>query len=120
VAHERDLAARLLAGLRGIEGVELLPGADAPVDRRTPTFSFRVGGHEPRAVAEALARAGINVWHGHAYAVAAAAALGIAQGDAAGAVRASVNHYNTVEDVSRLLTAVSEYVSENTTGRRPW
>jgi selenocysteine lyase/cysteine desulfurase len=52
--------------------------------------------------------------------VAAAAALGIAQGDAAGAVRASVNHYNTVEDVSRLLTAVSEYVSENTTGRRPW
>jgi cysteine desulfurase family protein (TIGR01976 family) len=120
VAHERDLAARLLAGLRGIEGVELLPGADAPVDRRTPTFSFRVGGHEPRAVAEALARAGINVWHGHAYAVAAAAALGITEGDAAGAVRASVNHYNTVEDVSRLLTAVSGYVSENTTGRRPW
>jgi cysteine desulfurase family protein (TIGR01976 family) len=116
VAHERGLGALLLAGLRGIDGVELLPGADAPADRRTPTFSFRVAGHEPRAVAEALARAGVNVWHGTAYALAAAAALGVS---GSGAVRASVNHYNTAEDVSRLITAVSDHVSEYATGRRP-
>ncbi|MDQ2706327.1 MAG: cysteine desulfurase-like protein [Actinomycetota bacterium] len=103
VAHERKLGAELVDGLRGIDGVELLPGWDA--QHRTPTASFRIRGAEPAEVAAALDRAGINVWHGHAYAWAAAAALGL--GDTGGAVRASLNHYNRADDVQRLLHAVA-------------
>lgn len=108
VAHERALGAALIDGLRTIDGVELLPGWDA--ERRTATATFRVRGAAPAEVAAGLDRAGINVWHGHAYAWAAAAALGVR--DTGGAVRASVNHYNRADDVQRLLNAVAGWVAD--------
>lgn len=111
LAHERELGASLVAGLREIDGVELLPGWDA--EHRTPTATFRIRGATPGEVARALDRAGVNVWHGHAYAWAAAGALGLR--DSGGAVRASVNHYNHDQDIRRLVAAVSGYA----TGREP-
>jgi cysteine desulfurase family protein (TIGR01976 family) len=102
VAHEQALGTALVNGLRAIDGVRLLPGWDAA--RRTPTATFRIRDAQPAEVAAALDRADINVWHGYAYAVAAATALGVRE--TGGAVRASVNHYNRADDVRRLLDAV--------------
>ncbi len=113
VEHERALGAALVAGLRAVPGVELLPGAQLDPAQRTPTATFRLRGATPAEVARALARAGVNVCHGHAYAWAAAGALGLR--DSGGAVRASVNHYNHDQDVRRLVAAVSGYA----TGREP-
>jgi cysteine desulfurase family protein (TIGR01976 family) len=107
VAHEQALAATLLDGLRGIEGVEPLPGWDAPA--RTATATFRLRGVTPAETAAALAAAGVNVWHGHAYAWAAVGALGLRE--AGGAVRASLNHYNRADDIHRLLDAVADCAS---------
>ncbi|HET7568063.1 MAG TPA: cysteine desulfurase-like protein [Gaiellaceae bacterium] len=100
-AHERELGERFLAGLP--DGCTLfgLP----TMERRVPTFAFRVDGRSPRAVAEALAERGIAVWDGDYYAVEAMRALGLG-GD--GAVRAGVVHYNTAAEVDRLLTALEE------------
>jgi selenocysteine lyase/cysteine desulfurase len=75
------------------------------MDGRVPTFAFNVAGHAPRAVAEALAARYIAVWDGDYYAVEAMTRLGL-QPD--GAVRAGFVHYNTLEEVDRLLAALAE------------
>jgi cysteine desulfurase family protein (TIGR01976 family) len=100
-AHERALGQRFLDGLPGscaLYGLESMDG-------RVPTFAFRVDGIAPRDVAERLASRGIAVWDGDYYAVEAMARLGL-QPD--GAVRAGFVHYNTFEEVDRLLAALAD------------
>jgi selenocysteine lyase/cysteine desulfurase len=75
------------------------------MDGRVPTFAFRVDGMPPREVAERLAAREIAVWDGDYYAVEAMARLGL---QPEGAVRAGFVHYNTFEEVDRLLGALSE------------
>jgi cysteine desulfurase family protein (TIGR01976 family) len=99
--HERALGQRFLDGL---SDRCTLYGRDM-MDGRVPTFAFKVDGLSPRATAEQLAARGLAVWDGDYYAVEAMAALGL-QPD--GAVRAGFVHYNTFEEVDRLLAALTE------------
>jgi cysteine desulfurase family protein (TIGR01976 family) len=99
--HERALGQRFLDGLPSsceLYGV-------GSMDGRVPTFAFRVDGVAPRDVAELLAVRKIAVWDGDYYAVEAMTWLGL-QPD--GAVRAGFVHYNTSEEVDRLLAALAE------------
>ncbi|MGH3786972.1 MAG: cysteine desulfurase-like protein [Pseudonocardiaceae bacterium] len=100
-AHEDALGSRMLTGLQAVPGVTVY---GAPC-KRTPTVYFSVAGLSPAEVATALAARGINCWHGHAYAWELAGALRVREGG--GAVRASVNFYNTAAEVDRLLDAVT-------------
>jgi cysteine desulfurase family protein (TIGR01976 family) len=100
-AHERALGQRFLDGLP--ERCTLY-GLDT-MDGRVPTFAFRVDGIAPRAVAEWLAGREIAVWDGDYYAVEAMARLGL---QPEGAVRAGFAHYNTFEEVDRLVAALAE------------
>ncbi|RKH49308.1 cysteine desulfurase-like protein [Corallococcus llansteffanensis] len=70
---------------------------------RVATFCFNVTGLPARAVAEHLARQDVGVAAGHYYATLAADALGLMPD---GAVRASLLHYNTQEDVERLMAGL--------------
>jgi cysteine desulfurase family protein (TIGR01976 family) len=100
-AHERALGRRFLDGLPdrcSLYGLDTMDG-------RVPTFAFNVEGRAPRAVAEDLAARGIAVWDGDYYAMEAMERLGL-QPD--GAVRAGFVHYNTFEEVDRLLAALAE------------
>ena len=100
-AHERALGQRLLDGLPDrctLYGLGTMEG-------RVPTFAFRVDGVPPRAVAERLAERGISVWDGDYYALEALTQLAL-QPD--GAVRAGFVHYNTFDEVDRLLGALAE------------
>ncbi len=63
-----------------------------------------MAGHTPDEVAAALAADDVNVWHGHNYAWEITAALGIR--DSGSAVRASIDHYTSAEDVARLLESL--------------
>jgi cysteine desulfurase family protein (TIGR01976 family) len=101
-AYEAQLFDHLVAGLTRRPGVTL-HGRPA---RRTPTAYFSVAGLTPHAVAEQLARRGVDVWSGDNYASELVGALGLA--GAGGAVRAGVVHYNDVTDVDRLLGALDE------------
>lgn len=103
-AYERDLGERLLAGLSRLNSVRLY-GPDT-MDARVPTFAFTVAGHHPDAVAAHLAQRGIFAWSGHFYAVEVIARLGLEE--AGGLVRVGLCHYNTAEEVDRLLTALGE------------
>jgi cysteine desulfurase family protein (TIGR01976 family) len=99
--HEEQLLARLLDGLRAVDGVTL-HGSPA---RRTPTVLFSVAGRSPRQVYEHLATRGVNAPAGSFYAVEAARWMGL--GDV-GAVRAGLAPYTDEQDVDRLLAAVAE------------
>jgi cysteine desulfurase family protein (TIGR01976 family) len=99
--HEQGLGERFLAGLPGrctLRGLPTMAG-------RVPTFAFTVDGVAPREVAERLGARDIAVWDGDYYAVEVMTRLGL-QPD--GAVRAGLVHYNTPEEVDRLLAALDE------------
>ena len=66
---------------------------------RVPTFAFTVDRLTPTEVARALGDRGIFVWDGDYYAVEVMQALGLADG----AVRVGFVHYNTADEVDRLL-----------------
>ena len=101
-AHERSLGERFLAGLPG--GVELygLP----TMEGRVPTFCFNVPGRTPEEAATHLASRDVAVWWGNYYAVETMKRLELDPWQ--GAVRAGIVHYNTAEEVDRLLAALSE------------
>ena len=69
------------------------------MDRRVPTFAFNVAGRSPREVAVHLGDRGFAVWHGDYYAVEMMKRLGLNEG----AVRVGIVHYNTADEVERLL-----------------
>lgn len=103
-AYEAALGQRLLDGLRRLNSVRLYGPAE--MTARVPTFSFTVEGHGPRDVAEHLAQAGLFAWAGHFYAVETVARLGLAE--AGGLVRVGLCHYNTADEVDRLLAVLAE------------
>ncbi len=100
-AQERALGERFLDGLPERCTLYGLP----TMDGRVPTFAFRVDGLTPRAVAEQLGARDIAVWDGDYYAVEVMQALGLGT---EGAVRAGFVHYNTADEIDRLLTALEE------------
>jgi cysteine desulfurase family protein (TIGR01976 family) len=103
-AYENGLAAKLAAGLAGIETVTVLPAPEG----RCPTIAFRLGGQTPADTARILGDEGICVSHGDYYAVEFFAAAGLRA--TGGAVRASLSHYNTAAEIDRLLEALRKIV----------
>lgn len=101
-AHERALGERLLAGLATIPGLKLW--GPPTMDDRVPTFSFTITGHDAHAIAQHLAERGIFAWAGHFYAVEVVGRLGLA--DAGGLLRVGLCHYNTADEVDRLIAAL--------------
>ena len=106
-AYERPLAERLVAGLMAIPGVTVYGITDpARFDRRVPTIAFTLEGYTPRQVAERLGQAGIFVWDGNYYALAVTERLGVEE--SGGMVRVGIAHYNTPDEVDRLLAVVDD------------
>jgi selenocysteine lyase/cysteine desulfurase len=93
--HERDLGSRFLEALP--DNVTLY--GSQTMDGRVPTFAFNVDGRGPAEVAAHLGERGIFVWHGDYYAVEVMRRLGLADG----AVRVGFVHYNTEDEVDRLV-----------------
>jgi cysteine desulfurase family protein (TIGR01976 family) len=96
-AYEEHLFARLLGGLAARPYVTRL----AAPDRRCPTVSFRIAGQAPADTAAALGDRGVCVFAGDYYAYEYFQRMGLRS--TGGAVRASVYHYNTADEVDRLL-----------------
>jgi len=102
--YERELVTRLLAGLREIAGVRIWGIKDpSRLAERVPTVAVTHDRLSAQTVAERLAERGIFVWHGNYYALSLSEALGR---EPEGMVRIGLLHYNTVEEVDRLLDAL--------------
>jgi cysteine desulfurase family protein (TIGR01976 family) len=102
VPYEASLSERFLEGIHGIAPVRLYGIADpGRLGERTPTFAIRVGEQHPAETAKALAERGIFVWDGNYYALEIMERLGLQ--DSGGAVRIGFCHYNTPDEVDRVL-----------------
>ena len=107
--HEDSLAEKLLAFLRGKKNVRII-GHDRVVNGdRMPTISFVVAGKHSEAIVRHVDKFNIGIRFGDFYAKRLIEALGLqAQG---GVVRVSMAHYNTAEEIDRLIAHLDEVIS---------
>lgn len=104
--YERDLVAYLIERLQRIDGLHLL-GLTQPEDlpRRVPTVACVSSQHMPRDMARYLGEQGIFTWDGNYYAMALMERLGLGK---QGALRIGLAHYNTREEIDRLIVLLKE------------
>jgi selenocysteine lyase/cysteine desulfurase len=108
--HEMALATRLIAGLLGIAGVRFYGISDpARFAERCPTVAVRVKNLTPLACAKFLGDRGIFTWDGNFYALNITERLGVEK--TGGLLRIGLVHYNTAEEVDRLLAAMRDLAS---------
>jgi cysteine desulfurase family protein (TIGR01976 family) len=106
-SYESQLIGPLLEGLASVPGIRIF-GITEPgrFGERVPTVSFRLASATPGQVARHLAGRAISVWSGDYYAVELVRALGFAEDG--GMVRVGLVHYNTRDEVDRLVAALHE------------
>ncbi|HBE28631.1 MAG TPA: cysteine desulfurase-like protein [Ktedonobacter sp.] len=107
--YEIELNHSLLESLGSIAGLQIR-GITSPhgLHQRVPTFSFTLQGWTPRAIAEALAAEGINVWDGNFYALSVTERLGLEE--QGGLLRVGLAHYNTQAEIDKLVDALGRLV----------
>ena len=100
--HERTLMERTLRGLAEIPGVTLYGiGDQQRLNSRCPTFAIRIARHTPLELATKLGDRGIFTWDGNYYAINLTERLGVEKNG--GFLRIGFVHYNTEEEVDRVL-----------------
>jgi cysteine desulfurase family protein (TIGR01976 family) len=103
--YEAQLSRAMLDALSNVEAT--IYGITAPdqVSLRTPTLCFNLPGISPEKVTESLAQQNIGVRDGHMYSPRLMKRLGLTK--ESGAVRASLVHYNTMEEIHRFQNALA-------------
>lgn len=105
--YEGALTRKLIAGLLEIPGLTFYGISDpARFDWRVPTVGIRLDRAKPLKIASYLGDRGIFTWDGNYYAVNLAERLGVEHDG--GLLRIGLVHYNTAEEVDRLLAALRE------------
>jgi cysteine desulfurase family protein (TIGR01976 family) len=105
--YETTLSRALLEGIGSIKQAVVYGIKDTKaLDQRVPTLCFNVGSLPPEAVSSGLADRNIAVRHGHMYSPRLMKRLGLAPDR--GLVRASLVHYNTLEEIEKCVRAVEE------------
>ena len=105
--YETALISRLIEGLLAIPGLRFFGIRDPKrFGERCSTLSIRLGNHTPTEVAAYLGERGIFTWDGNYYALNLTERLGVEQ--SGGLLRIGLVHYNTMEEVERLLGALGE------------
>ena len=104
--HEEKIGNLLLDFLRSHNDIKII-GKDKIHDKnRAPTFAFTAKNHSSKFLSSQLVRNGIATRNDNFYAWRCLKALGIDTDD--GVVRASMVHYNTENDVNKLITALKK------------
>lgn len=108
--YERGLMEPLISGLLQIPGLKLYGIADpARFGERTPTVAVRVKEHTPIELARKLAERGIFTWDGHYFALDLARRLDVEA--TGGWLRIGLVHYNTEEEVERVVAELKKIVA---------
>jgi cysteine desulfurase family protein (TIGR01976 family) len=99
-AHERELGQRFLDGLPETYRLHGIPSMEG----RVPTFSLTHPKRSPEELAARLGERDIASWPGNFYALEVMERLGLPEGT----LRIGILHYNTAEEVDRLLAALAD------------
>lgn len=103
-AHEASLTARLLEYLNARDDVTIYGPRDAGPDSRLPIVSFTAGKRDSAEIVRTVDQARIGIRYGNFHARRLIEDLGLMPQN--GVVRVSLAHYNTQEEVERLITAL--------------
>jgi len=108
VAYERTLVTRLIEGLLAIPGLKFFGITDPRrFEERCSTVSFRLAKGTPTDAATFLGDRGIFTWDGNFYALNLTERLGVEK--LGGVLRVGLVHYNTVDEVDRLLAGLRDF-----------
>jgi len=108
--HEREMTIKMSAGLLAIPRLRLYGISDPQkFDNRCATFVVRIEGHTPLELATKLGERGFFAWDGNYYALNLTEQLDVER--SGGFLRLGLVHYNTQEEVDRLLQALREIVA---------
>lgn len=107
--HEAALAERLLAFLRDRPGVRIIGPDSSDPTVRVPTISFVVDGQDSGAIVRRIDRLGIGIRFGDFHSRRLIEHLDLTR--TSGVVRVSMVHYNTLEEVDRLVAGLGEALS---------
>ncbi len=112
--HESALLKKLIAGLLKIPGLKIYGITDpARFNERCATLAVRIDsgkpGHAPLELATKLGDRGFFTWDGNYYALNLTEHLDVEK--SGGFLRLGFVHYNTMEEVDRLLAALHEIVA---------
>lgn len=106
-AYERALVEKLIRGLLEIPKLKFYGITDPKrFDHRCPTVAIRIDGHTPADLANQLNERGFFTWDGNYYAINLSERLGAEA--SGGFLRIGLAHYNTADEVERLLVALQE------------
>ncbi|HLD16364.1 MAG TPA: aminotransferase class V-fold PLP-dependent enzyme [Coxiellaceae bacterium] len=105
VQHEKVLCKKLLHYLSAHPNVRILGPSTVDKGQRFPVISFAVKGHSSRSIVDHLIQHRIATNNGHFYASRLLRAMGFSD-IADGVVRISLLHYNTEQDVDRIIKAL--------------
>lgn len=109
--YEAQLCAAMLDVLNDANATVYGITAKDEISQRTPTLCFNLPGIASAKVTEELAKQNIAVRDGHMYSPRLMKRLGLTQ--ESGAVRASLVHYNTVEEVRKFGEGVVSILAAN-------
>jgi len=104
--YESQLSFAMLDELAKVHATVYCITSKDHISHRTPTLCFNLPGISPAKVTEALAARNIGVRDGHMYSPRLMKRLGLTQ--ESGAVRASLVHYNTLDEVRSFGSALAE------------
>ena len=108
--HERALLGRMIAGLIKIPRLKIYGITDpARFHERCATLAVRIENHTPLELATRLGDRGLFTWDGNYYALNLTEKLDVEK--SGGFLRIGLVHYNTAEEVDRLLAVLREIVS---------
>ena len=105
-AQEEALSARLLDFLTSRNDIRVIGRTDSAAERRVPTIAFKVDGADSAELVRKIDGDRIGVRHGDFHSRRLAEALGV-DGEG-GVLRASLVHYNTLDEVDRLIAAIEK------------
>jgi cysteine desulfurase family protein (TIGR01976 family) len=105
-AYEESLSLEMIRVLSDCGAIVYGVGEKKRIGERVPTLCFNVPNVSPARVTEELAKQNIGVRDGHMYTPRLMKRLGLTT--ESGAVRVSLVHYNTMEEVRRFGSALAE------------
>lgn len=103
-AHETVLGERLLAYLRGRNDIRIIGRRDSNAQNRVPTIAFKAMGRDSAEIVTEMDKSAVGIRHGDFHSRRLVESLGLA--DDHGVVRVSMVHYNTIEEVDRLIAGL--------------
>ncbi len=105
-AQEANLGERLLTYLRDRNDVRIFGRRDSNRDARVPTISFKVDGRDSAEIVRAVDEAGIGMRFGDFHSKGLVETLGASANS--GVLRVSMVHYNTLDEVDRLIARLDQ------------